>query len=334
MLFYSLEGDLQHPETVNIVAHHLHPLDVGSATFTEYDFDGEVANYLVEHPELMGYTYGHIHSHQNMGVFFSGTDDDALRESAPAHDYFLSLIVNNRMDTCAKLAFMGEADKSTNYICKVAGKELKYQSRADPVKVVMVMTLDIEAPESLRPAQTFVDIVEALDRKTAQKLTSTSLTPLHKVSDDDYHFSDWDWRKGITEEPTKEDKKTKKSRKKEEARNDLEMKNLFLKCFLGGEGWPEEQSSLLLKSFYQTMPLSGFVDRHVIEAFEDALAASYGITIEAATPTLLADLSAFVLRFLVAQPNHGYAREYNLVTRAFEKLVKKETWETGIDSKV
>lgn len=41
---------------------------------------------------------GHIHSHNTMGVFFSGTDWGELEDNAPNHNYYLSLIVNNFMD--------------------------------------------------------------------------------------------------------------------------------------------------------------------------------------------------------------------------------------------
>ena len=38
---------------------------------------------------------GHIHSHNVMRVFFSGTDMDELHDNAPSHNFYVSLIVNN-----------------------------------------------------------------------------------------------------------------------------------------------------------------------------------------------------------------------------------------------
>ena len=44
-------------------------------------------------------------------VFFSGTDIQELKDNAPAHNYYLSLIVNNYMDFCAKVAFIGKVEE-------------------------------------------------------------------------------------------------------------------------------------------------------------------------------------------------------------------------------
>lgn len=57
-----------------------------------------------------------IHSHNNMSVFFSGTDVSELEDNAPNHEYYLSLIVNNKGDKQAK-------------VCHVAKRLTKFQKR-------------------------------------------------------------------------------------------------------------------------------------------------------------------------------------------------------------
>jgi hypothetical protein len=51
-----------------------------------------------------------------MAVFFSGTDMAELNDNAPAHNFYLSLIVNNAMDFLAKVAFIGEAKRDIKQV--------------------------------------------------------------------------------------------------------------------------------------------------------------------------------------------------------------------------
>lgn len=81
----------------------------GTQAYTEYSFDEAVADFIMdkteENPEFMTYKIGHIHSHNSMGVFFSGTDMDELFDNCVNHNFYLSLIVNNYMEMIAKLVY-------------------------------------------------------------------------------------------------------------------------------------------------------------------------------------------------------------------------------------
>ena len=46
-----------------------------------------------------------------MEVYFSGTDWSELEDNSPHHNFYLSLIVNNFMDFCAKVAFIAKPDE-------------------------------------------------------------------------------------------------------------------------------------------------------------------------------------------------------------------------------
>lgn len=45
-----------------------------------------------------------------MAVFFSMTDNEELTDNAPNYNYYLSLIVNNKKEYCARVAFIGEIE--------------------------------------------------------------------------------------------------------------------------------------------------------------------------------------------------------------------------------
>ena len=116
-LFYTTEGSIEKPGTFKITLKTILPLDMGSAAYTEYHLDDRFIDFIEEDfEERCNWKLGHIHSHNVMGVFFSGTDMAELNDNAPAHNFYLSLIVNNYMDFIAKVAFVGEAKKDIKQV--------------------------------------------------------------------------------------------------------------------------------------------------------------------------------------------------------------------------
>lgn len=85
-------------------------MDKGDGASTEFDFDNDVADYIMdkvmENPEWMAIKIGLIHSHHNMGTFFSGTDWAELATNSIKHNFYLSLIVNNAFELIAKLVYI------------------------------------------------------------------------------------------------------------------------------------------------------------------------------------------------------------------------------------
>lgn len=77
--------------------------DIGSATYTEYNLDGDAAAYYAEHiDELLGAKIAILHSHDTMQAFFSGTDMSTLNEQASQCNNVLSIVVNNEGSYVAK----------------------------------------------------------------------------------------------------------------------------------------------------------------------------------------------------------------------------------------
>lgn len=106
ILFYSIEGDITDPKNFKIKLEDILPMDKGTSAYTEYELDGKFVDYMMDNPHAMEWKIGHIHSHNTMDVFFSGTDMSELNDNAPNHNYYLSLIVNNFMEFEAKVAYM------------------------------------------------------------------------------------------------------------------------------------------------------------------------------------------------------------------------------------
>ena len=106
ILFYSFEGSIVEPDTFKITIEDILPMDKGSSAYTEYELDGRYIDYLMDNPEAMDWKIGHIHSHNTMDVFFSHTDMAELNDNSPNHNVYLSLIVNNFNEFCAKVCYM------------------------------------------------------------------------------------------------------------------------------------------------------------------------------------------------------------------------------------
>ena len=92
-LFYTTKGTIENND-FEITATDFYLQDIGVSTFTEFQNDASLANYIVEHDLLDNYQ-ALIHSHNSMGTFFSSTDMDTLKEEGNDRNHFLSLIVNN-----------------------------------------------------------------------------------------------------------------------------------------------------------------------------------------------------------------------------------------------
>lgn len=97
--------------------------DIGSHTYTEFDDDAEAFNYQIENG-LEDDIQALIHSHCDFQTFFSGTDSSTLEEFGKLMPHFLSLIVNNKGEYCAKIT---RRIPVANHYLTFNGEEVEYQ---------------------------------------------------------------------------------------------------------------------------------------------------------------------------------------------------------------
>lgn len=115
-LFYEiLEGDVKDPNSLKIMAHHVHLQDIGTAAYTEYNQNaGDFMTVLEDYPDLMDglmdgrIKIGHLHTHHSMDAFFSGTDTSELHDNSKNYNMYLSLIVNFAAKPVAKISIKGK----------------------------------------------------------------------------------------------------------------------------------------------------------------------------------------------------------------------------------
>jgi hypothetical protein len=137
VLFYSIVGSIKEPNNMEIILNDILPMDKGTSSFTSYNIDDRLLDYYSEKPGAMDLKMGHIHSHNTMSVFFSGTDMEELTENADSHNFYLSLIVNNFMDFTAKVGFIANSESKIVNVSSYALDENgeKYEIESNNIKI-------------------------------------------------------------------------------------------------------------------------------------------------------------------------------------------------------
>ena len=93
-------------------------MDRGNKVFTDYTLDNRYVEFMMDNPEAMEWRMGHIHSHNTMETFFSPTDTSEIIDNSAAHNFYLSIITNNRLDFTGKLATRVKAEKEVPVVYK------------------------------------------------------------------------------------------------------------------------------------------------------------------------------------------------------------------------
>ncbi len=158
------------------------PMNKGTQAYTEYSFDERVLNHMMDTPGADDWKMGHIHSHNTMNVFFSGTDWSELEDNAPNHNIYLSLIVNNFMDFCAKVAFTIDSGETTYTAKDEDGVRYEYSVQSEASTKLVTYDCNISSPASrIVVEQDFADKVEGIikDAEAKTRPVINSRVPAH-----------------------------------------------------------------------------------------------------------------------------------------------------------
>ncbi len=176
VLFYEVEGDIDDTDTMKITLKDIFLMDKGTKAYTSFDWDEDIVNYQMDNPEAMDWTIGHIHSHNTMDVFFSGTDWSELNDNCPLHNFYLSVIVNNYLDVKAKIAFTAESPNSGFTAKNKEGKDYNFEVTGLKTNTKMLvydceihMAKDnIIVPETFAKRVTFIETKKERDAKAKE----------------------------------------------------------------------------------------------------------------------------------------------------------------------
>lgn len=192
VLFYTPEGDFG-KEGFKVTLDYIFPMHKGSATYTEFETDESIIDFLMNNIEYTQKVRGLIHSHGLLSVFFSSTDVSEIVDNSEAYNYYLSLIVNNKGDTCAKIAFRGKNSEET--VRKVEyrdtygdNREFTYTQKVEK-EVVFIYNCDITIEEETFEDSLFTSRVDAIIKKADEKriILSNSKTPTLFAMDEELY---------------------------------------------------------------------------------------------------------------------------------------------------
>jgi len=133
------EGTINDLDEWKLIAEDVFLVDIGSSSYTAYEVGkgsfqtDDIMEMYEKHPGLLEGTHKqhHIHSHNSMGCFFSGTDWDQMNDRCLVSNYLLMLIVNFDGKWCAKVGF--KAKKEGN-----SGTTLNFANNADGLKPLVL----------------------------------------------------------------------------------------------------------------------------------------------------------------------------------------------------
>jgi len=128
ILFYKLvKGDIKDLEELEFEATFMYPMNIGSSTYTEFDYTGELVTAYDIHEQGIEESTSLIHSHHSMQAFHSGTDLKELSDNADKYNYYISLVVNFSHTYCAKIAIPASTVITyTSWIKNTIGKLVSF----------------------------------------------------------------------------------------------------------------------------------------------------------------------------------------------------------------
>ncbi len=187
VLFTTHEGTFEGNDLV-ITCQDIYPMDLGNATFTQFQMNEDVAAYMANNIELFDCDLQLIHSHHTMSTFFSGTDVNTLREEGNERNCFVSLIVNNA--GVYNAAITRKVQTKHEVTIKQLGKSYEFfgegekqvsSEESQTVKVVDKETieyfmLDVEREVVNNP----LDYLDARFEEIAKKKNTVSVSPFNK----------------------------------------------------------------------------------------------------------------------------------------------------------
>lgn len=185
IIWMDIKGTVEDPATLEINIVDFTLLDIGSPAYTEFEISPDLILPIYDkNPDYITMKYGCIHSHNNMGVFFSGTDTSTLLEQAFIHNFFVSVIVNNAFDKIAKISYQGKrtlkgkiTETFFNRIGKIMLPYTKVIQEDTEEDVVYVIECDVEYESEVPTDIELIEQIDILEKKEEEKRKKTVITP-------------------------------------------------------------------------------------------------------------------------------------------------------------
>jgi len=184
VLFYTVEGSITDPKNMIIHCKEIFPMDRGTGGHTAYSYDETLVGFRMDNPETNVMKIGHIHSHNKMGVFFSGEDTSELTDNSQFHNYYLSVVVNNAFDIIGRVSFIG------NGINTLTGRdeagETYSRSITTSEEVMFFYECSVEKHDDIEVSDSFKQHVERIIEEDKKRIAAKPPIPIGGGSHQDW----------------------------------------------------------------------------------------------------------------------------------------------------
>ena len=197
-VFYRTEGTFE--EGLTIYCDNFYLEHIGSVGTTEVQHDASLASYMLEN-DLLEHNMGILHSHHNMGAFFSTTDMSALKQEGIDMNHALSIVVANSGNYVACIT--RKVNKQQELI--ITGSEVrKYNTWGDEAisntyninvpksntfNVVEYCTCSIEVEEHTNTEHPFAERIEELLERETERIVTNNFKDVYTPFKLDYESS-------------------------------------------------------------------------------------------------------------------------------------------------
>lgn len=203
VLFVTHKGTFENNDLV-ITCKDIYPMDLGTAGWTEFKMNEDVAAYMAENIELFDCNIALIHSHHSMGAFFSSQDDKMLQQEGNDTNCFVSLVVDTKGQYVARITRKIQTKSEisikrlgTSYEFFGDGSKTVKQEEAEPItkvidkEVIEYFDLDIERHEVPNTLSYLDDRFEEItqNKRKASQESKPFIHPILNTSDN--NFTDW-----------------------------------------------------------------------------------------------------------------------------------------------
>ena len=203
ILFVTHKGTFENNDLV-ITSKDIYPMDLGTAGWTEFKMNEDVAAYMAENIELFDCNIALIHSHHSMGAFFSQQDNKMLQQEGNDTNCFVSLVVDTKGQYVARITRKIQTKSEisikglgTSYEFFGDGSKTVKQEEAEPItkvidkEVIEYFDLNVErheVPNALSYLDDRFKEITQDKRKTSQE-SKPFIHPILNTSDN--NFTDW-----------------------------------------------------------------------------------------------------------------------------------------------
>ncbi len=183
ILFYTVDSSIKSPETCKYTLQDILPMSKDSGGSTSYQTDDRVIDYLMADPKRLQWKQGDIHSHHNLGSFFSSIDYKDLQHQTDTSNVILSITVDNKNLYVGKVGMKARANVSEIvYIARDEnGQKYELKKEQKVLETIEIFNCEFTFEDSKIEVDTdfqgYVDrIIKEAELKTSKFITHNNTT--------------------------------------------------------------------------------------------------------------------------------------------------------------